>query len=140
MKSLLLSFFTSALFSSALFGQTDESKSIYSGYYVMTGNVCDSIERIPLGEASIIVNRKLGTTSDQNGNFQLLLPTRYANKNFAIRVALIMYDPVRIKVKNKQLTLTKEIKIYLKKAFVDLNKLVLLCRADEILFFAPTCI
>ncbi len=106
----------------------------------MTGNVCDSIERIPLGEASIIVNRKLGTTSDQNGNFQLLLPTRYANKNFAIRVALIMYDPVRIKVKNKQLTLTKEIKIYLKKAFVDLNKLVLLCRADEILFFAPTCI
>jgi hypothetical protein len=65
--------------------------------------------------------------TDQNGNLQLLLPVKYANKNFSILAAVVMYDAVKIKIKNKHSTFTKELKIYLKKAFIDMNKPVIIC-------------
>jgi|SRR5579862_7655387 len=127
MNRLLFLIFILSLFSDAIFGQANINKSINPVYYVIKGNVSDSSGKYPLEGASLIVNKRYSTTTDQNGNFILLFPIKYEDKNFSILVASVGFAPLKIKIKNKHSTPTKELYVHLKAAIIDMNTPVTIC-------------
>lgn len=96
-----------SFFANNSYWQTDTSRNIFSGHYVITGNVSDSSGNLPLYAAAIIMNKRRFAYADRNGNFKLLLPIKYANKNFSISVAELGYAHATLESKNKQSTLTR---------------------------------
>jgi hypothetical protein len=110
--------------SSTIFSQTDTSRNIFSGHYVITGNVSDSSGKFPIYAAAIIVNKRHFTYTGQNGDFKLLLPIKYANKNFSVFVAEVGFAHTKLEIKNKQSTLTKELNIHLKQVKQALDEVI----------------
>jgi hypothetical protein len=120
---LIFAFF----FANNSYSQTDTSRNIFSGQYVITGNVSDSTGKYTLPGASLIMNRIHTTDTDEYGNFKLLLPAKYANKNFSILIGCVGFAALKIKIRNKQSTFTKELNIHLKAAVPDMNTPVTIC-------------
>src|SRR5579862_8997345 len=110
----LFLFFIFVLLSQTIFSQTDVARNILSGHYVITGNVSDSTGKYSLQGALVIINRRYTTATDQYGNFKFLLPVKYVNKNFSILIECLGFAAIKIKIKNKQSTFTKELNIHLK--------------------------
>jgi len=127
MNRLLFLIFVLSLITDAIFGQVNINKSINPVCYVIKGNVSDSSGKYPVEAASVMVNKRYSTTTDQNGNFILLFPIKYANKNFSILVASVGFAPLEIKIKNKHSIPAKELNVHLKAAIIDMNTPVIIC-------------
>jgi hypothetical protein len=101
--------------------------------YILKGRICDSTLKQGLSSASIWIKSKMSCTSDNDGYFEFKLPQKYRSKNFIVHVALVMYDPNDIKVKNRKATKTADFMIFLKKKNTDPNALIQICQNKLIL-------
>jgi len=90
--------------------------------YIIAGKVYDSTLKQYLSSVSILCRNKYGTTSGYDGSFRLKLPEKYSKKNFSIQVFSLGYESSKIKIKNKRSPLSKDLLVYLKQRFNDMNE------------------
>ena len=95
-----------------------------STHYIITGKVYDSTIKQYLSGVSILCRNKYGTSSGYDGGFRLTVPEKYSKKNFSILVSSLGYESRKIKIKNKQSPSNKDLMVYLKQKFIDMNEVI----------------
>ena len=116
-------FFFTLVFFICFTGVSQNKKASSDGSnYIITGKVYDSTLKQYLSGVSILCRNKYGTTSGYDGSFDLKLPEKYAKKNFSILVFALGYESYKIKIKNKHSPLPKDLLVYLKQRFIDMNE------------------
>jgi len=93
-------------------------------HYIITGKVYDSTIKQYLSGVSILCRNKYGTSSGYDGGFRLTAPKKYSKKNFSILVSSLGYESRKIKIKNKQSPSNKDLMVYLKQKFIDMNEVI----------------
>jgi hypothetical protein len=95
--------------------------------YIIRGRVLDSSSNINLLAASIhLKNTKYNCISDENGYFQLTLPSKYSKRNFSIQINYVGYNQLTIKVQNKKNKFDRELIAYLHPSDIDNEDVVVI--------------
>ena len=94
---------------------TSQSISHDTGYFVINGNIYDSISKKGIPEAAIYITKKIGVVSDSYGNFTLKIPRKFARETFTIQFSEIGYKTMRLKIGAKRYPPNRSISIALEK-------------------------
>jgi hypothetical protein len=97
-----------------------------SSKYIVAGIVYDSTLKSALPNASLKLGSRNILTTENNGRFKLVLPTKYSKKKFSITASYYGYKENKIWIDNRNSKLTTEIAIYLTAANIDPNKVVII--------------